>query len=280
MTVLLPDLSEFQPNADMAGIKRANGGAAIIRAAYGHAHPDHVFAHLRASAHAAGYAFLGLYQYLVAGQDVASQAGAFCSAAGKLAPHEVAILDLEEGTGDQSARAAAWLAAVGTRLGKRPWLYSGESFAMAHNLAPIFDGPQVHTWVAAYRAAEPALGHTLWQSTNGQAGANITDWAGAGRCDTSIYHGTLEQLAALTGPPHTPGQAPHVVTHVTAGRLSLHDLAAQHGTVPMHVLHLTCAHHGGFPPEVARWGNDVFAGVIDAQADMPAGLHLRVPVVP
>jgi hypothetical protein len=48
----------------------------------------------------------------------------------------------------------------------------------------------------------------------------------------------------------------------------------------MHILRLTSDHFGGFPPEVYGWGNDVFAGVIDAQADVPAGLHLRVPVIP
>jgi hypothetical protein len=30
MTLLLPDFSEFQPGADLAGVKRMNGGAAIL----------------------------------------------------------------------------------------------------------------------------------------------------------------------------------------------------------------------------------------------------------
>ncbi len=277
MTVLLPDLSEFQPRADMAGIKRVNGGAAIIRACYGDAHPDKVFRQLRAAATTAGYAFLGIYQYLRAGQDMTSQARAFCGIVGTLGPHEVPVLDLEEGTGSQFDRAGLWLGHVAAHLGKAPWLYSGEFFAKEHGLAPIFDGPDIHTWVAAYRGTEPALGHTLWQSTNGTVGANITDWPGAGRCDTSIYHGTLAQLAALIAPPHKP--APHVVTHITEGHLSLHALAAKHKTTEPHILHLTYDHFGGFPPEVAKWLSDVFGGVIDAQADVPAGLHLRLPVV-
>jgi hypothetical protein len=277
MTVLLPDLSEFQPSADMAGIKHANGGAAIIRACYGTSHSDHVFDRLRSDAHRAGYTFLGIYQYLVAGQDAAAQARAFCAITGKLLPHEIPVLDLEEGGGSQAGRAAEWLAMVGTALGKRPWLYSGLSFAETHGLAPIFNGPDVHTWVAAYGSQEPALGHTLWQSTNGVVGANITDWPGAGRCDTSIYHGSLGQLAGLADPAQRK-PAPHVVTHVTAGRLSLAALATQHGTTPMHVLHLTCAHFGGFPSEVAAWGNAVLRGDADPMAPMPAGMHLRVPV--
>jgi hypothetical protein len=278
MTVLLPDLSEFQPSADMAGIKHANGGAAIIRACDGASHADHVFGRTRPDAHKAGFAFLGIYQFLDAGVDVATQARAFCAIVGKLAPHEIPILDLEQGSGSQAGRAAEWLALTGTALGKRPWLYSGLSFAETHGLAPFFDGPDVHTWVAAYGHQEPALGHTLWQSTNGVTGANITDWPGAGRCDTSIYHGTLAELAALADPAAPHKAAPHVVTHVTAGRLSLAALATQHGTTPMHVLHLTCAHFGGFPSEVAAWGNAVLRGDADPMAPMPAGLRLRVPV--
>jgi GH25 family lysozyme M1 (1,4-beta-N-acetylmuramidase) len=209
-TLLLPDLSEFQPHADMAGIKRRNGGAAIIRAAYGTSHPDRAFTRLRADA--AGYAFLGIYQYAVAAQDITAQALAFCRITGTLGPHEVPILDLEEGDGSQEARAVTWGLAVHFALGKVPWLYSGLDYAQAHGLAPIFNGPAVHTWVAAYRDAEPSLGHTLWQSTNGTAGANITDWPGAGKCDTNVYHGTLAELAALASPAAKPPPVPAVIT--------------------------------------------------------------------
>jgi hypothetical protein len=280
--ILLPDLSEFQPNADMAGIKHANGGAAIIRACYGQAHPDHVFAKLRHDARAAGFAFLGIYQYLVASQGVIAQAQAFCDIAGVLSPHEVPILDLEEGTGNQAGRAAEWLAVVRDRTGKTPWLYSGLSYAETHGLAPIFNGPEIHTWVAAYGFTEPQLGHTLWQCTDGKVGSNITSWPGAGRCDTSVYHGTLEQLAALITPkpPPPPEEPVHkTVTHVTAGQLSLAALAAKLQTKPMHILHLTCE-PDGFPPEVAAWGNAVLSGDLDPAAPMPAGMHLRVPVIP
>ena len=108
-------------------------------------------------------------------------------------------------------------------------------------------------------------------------GANITDWPGAGQLRHEHLPRQLEQLAALTDPPPRK-PAPHVVTHVTAGRLSLAALATQHGTTPMHVLHLTCAHFGGFPSEVAAWGNAVLRGDADPMAPMPAGMHLRVPV--
>jgi GH25 family lysozyme M1 (1,4-beta-N-acetylmuramidase) len=202
MTLLLPDLAEFQSGADLAGIKKLNGGAAILRACYGTSHPDKAFAKHRAAA--SGFAFLGLYQYLVATQDAALQARAFVKLVGKLGPHEVAILDLEEGAGNQAGRAAAWAGVADKAFGvaslplnERSWLYSGESFAEEHGLAPVFAGAR-HTWVAAYRTKEPTLGHTLWQSTDGKDGAHITSWPGAGKCDTNLYHGTLAQLAALT----------------------------------------------------------------------------------
>jgi GH25 family lysozyme M1 (1,4-beta-N-acetylmuramidase) len=198
MTLLLPDVSEFQPGTDMAGIRRQNGGAAIIRAAYGDAHPDKVFARLRAAA--SDFGFLGIYHYVVAGQDIGSQASAFCGIVGELAPHEVPIIDIEEGDGSQLSRTMDWASLIADRLSATCWIYSGESFALAHGLAPLFSGTTHHTWIAAYGSTEPALGHTLWQSTDGSIGSNITSWPGAGRCDTSVFHGTLAELAALTTP--------------------------------------------------------------------------------
>jgi GH25 family lysozyme M1 (1,4-beta-N-acetylmuramidase) len=201
VTLLLPDVSEFQPHTDMRGVKAANGGAAIIRACYGTSHPDAVFSKLRAAA--SGFSFLGIYHYITAAQDAATQAHAFVRLVGHLAPHEVPILDLEEGTGNQSARAAAWLGVADEAFGltplplpKRSWVYSGEAFAQEHGLGPLFASPR-HTWVAAYRGTEPTLGHTLWQSTNGLVGSHVTSWPGAGHCDTNLFRGTLAQLSDL-----------------------------------------------------------------------------------
>jgi hypothetical protein len=278
--LLLPDISEFQPSADLAGIKKLNGGAVILRVAYGESHPDTVFARHRAAASALGFAFTGLYQYLAAGQDAAAQARAFISLTGRLAPHEVAILDLEEGDGDQAGRAATWAGIVDSSLGGVSWLYSGLAFAQEHGLAPVFSGPR-HTWVAAYGDTEPSLGHTLWQCTDGTTGANITDWPGAGRCDTSLYHGTLAQLAALTraGPakPAVPAPAPR--EWVTAGMSSLTQLAAQHHTEPSVILLLTAQHSPGgvFDAATASYLDAVFGGRADPLKPMPAGLRLYLP---
>ena len=215
---LLPDVSEFQagPSApDWAGIKRQNGGAGIIRAGYGTSHLDHTFAANYTAMKRLRYPFTGIYQYIVATQDIAAQARAFCGWIGPrsvIAPGTVFIADLEEGGGNQLSRANTWFGIVDGFYGldrlplpSRSWLYAGASFAADHGLGPVF-ASQRHTWVAAYSATEPKLGHTLWQCTDGTAGSHITRWAGCGRIDTSLYHGTVAQLAAM-GWPH-PGSHP------------------------------------------------------------------------
>jgi len=210
MTVTLPDVSEFQSPAshnapDWAGIKSQNGGAAIIRVGYGNAHLDGMLVSNRGTINSLKFGFCGLYQYLRAGQDVRSQAFAFLDWIGPdLNEGEIPILDLEEGSGDQSGRASEWFAIIDDAYGlislplsQRSWLYSGQNFAVSAGLAPIFSSAR-RTWIAAYRASEAGLlPHTLWQSTDGQTGANRTNWSGCGFCDTSIYHGTLASLSDL-----------------------------------------------------------------------------------
>jgi len=202
MTVTLPDVSEFQSPAsgnapNWAGIKSQNGGAAIIRVGYGNSHLDGMLVSNRTRIKSLKFGFCGLYQYLRASQDVRSQANAFINWIGpNLNEGEIPILDLEEGSGNQMGRANQWFGIiddaynlVSLPLSQRSWLYSGQSFAVDSGLAPIFHSAR-RTWIAAYQASEAGLlPHTLWQSTNGQTGANRTNWSGCGFCDTSIYHG-------------------------------------------------------------------------------------------
>jgi GH25 family lysozyme M1 (1,4-beta-N-acetylmuramidase) len=173
-----------------------NGGAAVIRALYGANHVDHAWykGARRADAHAKGIRALGIYQYLVKGQDAVLQAQAFVGLVDSLQPGEFAVLDLEEGDGDQSARAQAWLDHVDGALTYAgyagAWLYSGQSFFKEHGLMQIASSAR-HTWVAAYVQQEPAdVPHTLWQHSEGEA------WDGIGTCDCSIFNGDLDGLLA------------------------------------------------------------------------------------
>lgn len=280
-----PDVAEFQPNTDMAGIKKMNGGFAIIRVCYGTSHPDHFYVRHRADSVEAGFRAVGLYQYLVKSQDVSLQANAYCELVGKLAPWEFPVLDYEEAApgADQHARALKWLRIVEEKLGKRPWLYSGAFFAVDNGLAPLFNGTDYHTWVAAYGSVEPALGHTLWQSTDGRVGSHITRWPGAGLCDTNVYHGTIADLRAVVDPgdgpaPRPPGGKPvKEHEHVTGGRWSLANYATQQGTSPASILRHTAVKLGRFDANTADYVNGVFHGTIKTSDPMPAGLHLWVP---
>jgi hypothetical protein len=72
--------------------------------------------------------------------------------------------------------------------------------------------------------------------------------------------------------------------HVTQGKLSLAGLAAKQEppVTPAQIVFLTAQHSAGghFAANVAHWLGDVFEGRLDAQADIPAGLHLWLPASP
>lgn len=295
MSILIPDCSEFQTassgNApDWAGIKKQNGGAGIIRVGYGTGHLDHMFVSNYTALKKNKFSFSGLYHYLVAGQDAAAQAAQFCKWVGPqsaIAPGTVFMCDLEEGTGNQLARANVWLSHVDSFYGLtrfplsvRSWLYSGQSFAVDMGLSPIFRSAR-RTWIAAYQSSEAGLlPHTLWQSTNGKVGANITNWAGCGRIDTSIYHGTLPELAALgwgshVTPPKPPAPPSFHGEYVTAGMFSLADLCKNVLGVPTNtVLRMTAMHYGSYGDILGLYINQIMTGAKPWNTPVPKGAKL------
>ena len=190
--VLLADISEFQPDIN-DGTYLLWSKAVIIRAAYGARHDDRAWygGQRRDLLHAGGARFTGIYQYIVAGQDPVTQARELVRLVGALRPGEKIIGDIEEGAGNQARRRDLWAAAITHGLGDDPWIYSGLNYAAAHGLAPA-------EWVAAYQPAEPAAPHRLWQFTDS------FQVPGVGRCDCSVFHGTIDQLAALGHQPPRP----------------------------------------------------------------------------
>lgn len=282
----MPDVSEFQSGAtapNWPGIKSVNGGAGIIRVGYGNAHLDHMFVSNYTAVKANNFKFIGLYQYLRASQDVASQAQAFCNWIGPpsaVYPGTVFICDLEEGSGDQSGRANQWHSIVDHYYGldqlplnQRSWLYSYTSFINSCNLNGIF-ASQRRTWVAAYSSNEPSIGHTLWQSTDGKFGSNIVNWPGCGRCDSSISHHSLDELAAMGfGGSTVVADNQYHGEWITAGMMNLADLSAQLGYAPASVLRMTANHYGVFDPVLAAWLNAVLNGA-DAGTLIPAGAKI------
>jgi len=199
-TLALADVSEFQRTVNWAAYGAAN--PAVIVRAHNSNRADNYFSTniIGARAHCQ---WRGFYQYLTAGADPVAAAHAFQATTGPLLPGEVAILDLEEGAGDQRARRQAWLDALHDPI---EWTYSGMYFARQHL-------PGVHVeWLAAYGQGEPTDAHTLWQNTNARRFAGI-----ASPCDGSIFHGTLANLQALSTSglkpaPSIPTPAPSAPT--------------------------------------------------------------------
>jgi peptidoglycan hydrolase-like protein with peptidoglycan-binding domain len=201
--VLLADISEFQPAlADSTYLQWSK--AIVIRAAYGDAHDDRAWygGARRADLHKGGARFLGIYQYLVAGQDGAAQANALHDLVGGLQKGEVIVADFEEG---QHAMLTAWynrMLALGYPA-RCIWTYSGLSFGQANGALPV-------QWLAAYQSTEPGSPHTLWQFTSSYS------VPGVGYADCSVFHGTIDQLAALayqgSAPPPPPPPPPSGVS--------------------------------------------------------------------
>jgi len=200
----LPDVSEFQPSVDWGKVVEKNGGAAIIRALYGSSHVDKMWtAGRRESAHEHGVKVLGIYHYLTKDEDPLVQAEAFVRTVGTLRRSEFAVLDLEEGAGDQSARAKHWLDYVDahlTYLGyRRAWLYSSDAF-LGGQLHEFLTKSHRSIWAADY-GARPNARHVLWQHTDGTHAVppdwHRQGWPGIGHCDCSVFDGTLTEFKAL-----------------------------------------------------------------------------------
>ena len=202
--VLLADVSEFQPDvADAAYL--AWSPAIVIRCAYGDAHDDKAWygGQRRALLHAGGAKFVGIYQYLVAGQAAAAQAQAFHRIVGSLQPGEVAIADYEEGAHSLLTGWYDEMLALGYDH-RYLWTYTGLNFGLANGALPV-------EWIAAYQAAEPGPAHKLWQFTSS------FPVPGVGTCDCSVFHGTIGQLAALAVPAPAPAVQTGTVTSLTTG---------------------------------------------------------------
>lgn len=259
--VLLADVSEWQPDiADTTYLRWSQ--AIVIRALYGTRVDKAWYGGARREAlHAGGARFIGIYAYIT-GEDITAQARALISLLGKLRPGEKIIADIEEGTGSQQARWVTWANAVNAALGDPPWDYSGLNFAAAHGLQPV-------TWVAAYGTREPDPPHQLWQFTD------AFTVPGVGTVDCSVFHGSIDDLAALAYQGTRPPDKWHG-EYVTAGMFSLAQLAAKLGTVPAALLRMTAVHYGTFGNDLAGWLNAVHAGTKPASTPLPKGVKFWV----
>jgi hypothetical protein len=259
--VLLADVSEFQHDiADATYLRWSK--AIVIRALYGTRVDKAWFGGARRDAlHAGGARFIGIYAYIRGDQDVTAQAKALISLLGHLRPGEKLIADIEEGPGSQQARWVTWAKAVNAGLGDPPWDYSGLNYAAAHGLQPV-------TWVAAYQHTEPPVTHKLWQFTD------AFTVPGVGTADCSVFHGSIDQLAALA---YQGAKAPAKEWHgeyVTAGQFSLAQLAAKLGVPLSTLLRMTAVRYRTFGDSLAAYLNDPDTRL--ASTPLPKGIRFWV----
>jgi GH25 family lysozyme M1 (1,4-beta-N-acetylmuramidase) len=204
VSITLADVSEFQQNVDAPAYLQGGHSCIIARAHNGN-RPDRIWPARRDYLRKHPFDAIGYYQYLVAGRDANAQAHDFISTVGDIRENEFVILDLEEGSGNQTPRAQAWFAVVDAHYGRPSTLYSGESFGDT-NLGGWSRWTGRPRWMAAYQGHEPNEPHDLWQNTD------RAHFPGIGTCDGNIFHGTGPQFAHIfchmTGPAPIPPHPP------------------------------------------------------------------------
>lgn len=202
----LADLSDFQPQVNFADYAAGGRPGVFIKATEGTTFVASTFADYRAKAHGAGLVFVGLYHFAHAG-DVQAQVRHFVSTIGTLASGEVAVLDAEE-PGLSAAWCREWMSSVQRATGRTPMLYCSWSY-WGTTLSSMADYP---LWIAAYhnlghddpRSSVP--GCRFWQYSDN------TQVPGVGSCDDSVFNGTVEELAALSGATPAPAPTPPAPT--------------------------------------------------------------------
>lgn len=191
------------------------------------------------------------------------------------------VLDIE--TGDATpAQAAAWFLRQKARGVNRPCLYASAS-VMDTQVIPTLDaagiGPrEIRLWSAHYTHTPHICGPRSCGAVSADMdGTQWTDRADGRNLDQSLLR---PDFFAVPAPPARPATVPSGPREwTTAGQSSLAELAREHGAQPSTVLRLTAEHSPGavYPPEVANWLNEVFAGAADPRKPMPAGLRLWLP---
>jgi GH25 family lysozyme M1 (1,4-beta-N-acetylmuramidase) len=178
--IRLADISEHQDNIDAPAYLKGGHSVVIVRTFNGY-RPDNKMPGRRD--YLRGYDFdgIGWYAYLAADSNAADQARGFIDTIGQLRANEWAILDLEEGSGDQTGRADQWFNVVDPWAGFKSMLYSGDYF-MRDCLGGSDHWGDRPLWLASYGPSEPSARHLLWQFSASYS------FPGIGSCDGNLAH--------------------------------------------------------------------------------------------
>lgn len=195
MSIRFCDISEFQEVFNANAYLKANNQVIICRTHNGD-RPDSRMPGRMAQLRTTPFVLVGWYLYLVQSRDSKAQATDFVNGIGRIRDNEFAIVDHEEGSGDQTGRCQAALSVVDQWAGRVTTLYSGQSFLKDH-LGGVSHWGRRPLWIASYpNSGQPELalyppGATFWQYTSR---ASFTGVAGA--VDASWYKGTAQELRA------------------------------------------------------------------------------------
>jgi GH25 family lysozyme M1 (1,4-beta-N-acetylmuramidase) len=204
---LMADISEFQTSFDAAAYLKA-GNLCIIARTYNGSRPDNMMPARRNAIRAQPFTAVGWYCYLKASIDPAEQARGFIATVSTLARNEFPILDLEEGSGDQTARAQKFFDVVDKWAGFPCSLYSGASF-LKTQLSGTGHWGKRPLWIASYPdsyspnpSLEPA-GCDWWQYTDRAKFAGLS-----GGVDGSVFRGSASEFLARVRSGSAPAPAP------------------------------------------------------------------------
>jgi hypothetical protein len=190
-----PDLSEHQEKADIAGLRKQTEAVAF-RVSYGTTLDNQMPFRLN-EIRDQGFVVVLAYLFLRSNEDVGAQVNAVTNCLGDLRPGESVVIDFEkDGTMPTVAQRDEAAGLFEARYHRPTVIYDSASVDTADPTArPV--------WVASYGcSSEPQAPHVFWQYSNGtvtSAGLPMPEWAGCGRSDTNIFHGTAAQLALALG---------------------------------------------------------------------------------
>ncbi|MFN2505128.1 MAG: glycoside hydrolase family 25 protein [Acidimicrobiales bacterium] len=206
------DVSAWQGSIDWAAVRQSGRLFAFAKATEGMTFVDDTFAGNRQAMASAGLTLRGFYHFARPDRNsAAAEASHFLRTVGRLAPGEVAVLDLEVApSSDVGDWAAEWLALVAEGTGRTPILYSYQSYLYS---VPTSRLTQYPLWIAAWGRNDGSVPASLprtdrwsewtwWQYTSNASVPGVS-----GRVDDSVFAGSAAELAAYGGfaePPPDP----------------------------------------------------------------------------
>jgi GH25 family lysozyme M1 (1,4-beta-N-acetylmuramidase) len=221
MSIKFADISEHQSTFDANGYLNAGTKVIICRTHSGY-RQDKALPSRMTQIRSTGFVCVGWYQYLAADRDAAAQAREYIATIGQLKANEFAIVDIEEGSGNQAPRADAWFAVVDPWAKTKATLYSGASF-LNDRLGGTGRYGNRPLWIASYPnsySANTALypkGATFWQYSDRERFTGLS-----GAVDGNYYaNSAAELLTAVKGkaapaPAPTPTPAEDDMANITS----------------------------------------------------------------